>query len=148
MAVRQLEPGKFSSRAASAALFVMASCFALPAAGATPHQTLCPEADSPNLEVPVEALTTETVNHDLSISEIDEHEPAADVAEARTQILEPRARTAIQEAFSEIEVVSDDVEADEVADEEVAPPVINTRLPGISEERMDRYKRQMYRRDI
>ena len=150
MAKQQFRPANVSSRASSAALLVAASCLAVPTLAATPHKILCSEADDPDLEVPVEALSVETVNHNLTTADIDETKPDDEAAAARTRIFEPRAKAAIREAFDEVEVVSEDanVEVEETDEEEIAPRIINTRLPGVTEERLERFKRQMYRRDI
>ena len=155
MARQQLEPAIPRGRASGAALALLGCLFSLPALGATPHSILCSESDSPTLDVAIESLTAEIVSHDLSAKAIDEDDTVEETEVViNTPILEPRARQAIRKAFrdelietstEEIQVESDSEEAEI---EEAPPRVMNTRLPGVTEEKLERYKRQMYRRDI
>ncbi len=150
MAGQTIQPASKRSRAPGTALFVLTACLATPALAATPHKILCSEADDPDLEIPDDALTTEVVHHDLTVTELNDAASVDESAAVRKRILEPRAKAVIREAFEEVNVVSDEeaAESENADDEEIAPRIINTRLPGISEERMGRFKRQMYRRDI
>lgn len=155
MARRQLEPVAPKGRAPVVSLLLAGCLFALPALGATPHHVLCSESDSPTLEVHVEALTTEIVSHDLSAKPIEEDEVVEESKVVlNTPILEPRAREAIREAFRDelLEVSTEEIQvetdSDDVEIEEEPPRVMNTQLPGVTQEKLERYKRQMYRRDI
>lgn len=155
MARRQLEPAVPKGRAPGAALLLVGCLFTFPALGATPHHVLCSESDSPTLEVHIEALTAEIVSHDLSVKPIDEDEAVEETEVViHTPILEPRARQAIRKAFRDelLETSADEIhvesDSDEVEIEEEPPRVMNTQLPGVTQEKLERYKRQMYRRDI
>lgn len=155
MARRQIEPAAPRGRAPGAALLLAGCLISLPALGATPHHILCSESDSPTLEVHIEALTAEVVNHDLSAKPIEEDEAVEESKVVlNAPILEPRAREAIREAFRDelLEVsageIKVDSDSDDVEIEEEPPRVMNTQLPGVTEEKLERYKRQMYRRDI
>lgn len=155
MARQQLEPVASKGRASSAVLLLAGCLFTLPALGATPHHVLCSESDSPTLDVHVEALTAEIVSHDLSAKPLKEDSAVEETKVVlNTPILEPRAREAIREAFrdellktstEEVQVESD---SEDVEIEEEPPRVMNTQLPGVTQEKLERYKRQMYRRDI
>lgn len=155
MARRQFGPEQPTGRARGATLLLLGCLLTTPALAATPHHVLCSESDSPTLEVHIDALTTEIVSHDLSVKPIDEDESIEETEVViNTPILEPRARQAIRKAFrdelietsgEEIKVESD---SDETEIEEAPPRVMNTQLPGVTQEKLERYKRQMYRRDI
>ena len=142
----------------SAAAMLLGSLLAFPALGATPHHILCSEADGPTLEVAVESLTAETVSHDLPIASLgasdnNGDDPAGDSDSIidEVDILEPRAKAAIRQAFSDAVVESDSDDTAEIGDDDatVAPTrIMHTRLPGVSDEKLNQYKRQMFRRDI
>ena len=159
MARRQFQPYEKRRRG----LRVPATVFAclvgltsLPASAATPHRILCSEADQPTLTVAVDEIAA-TVSHIelIPADYVAPETPDDDAIVLRRAVLEPRAKAAIREAFQEIADVEEAADqelgtdlTDERAEEEPKPRAMNTRLPGVSEERMDRYKRQMYRRDI
>ncbi|MCJ7590385.1 MAG: hypothetical protein MUO51_03435 [Woeseiaceae bacterium] len=113
-----------------------------------------------NLEIPVPSLVTQQVSNDV---------PASSMS-----LLAPRAEAAIREAFNEgdsaanspasnltkatlappmagtaakpIATSSDD---DDNSNTSVGPVLeMNARLPGVSDDTLSRYKKQMYRRDI
>lgn len=155
MAGLEAVPAKPSGSAPRATLLLLACLLSAPAFAATPHHILCSESDSPTLYVPIESLTTEVISHDLSAKpiEVDDAIKNTDIV-INTPILEPRARQAIRKAFRDelIETAADEIEVEAKSDDaeidEQPPRVMNTRLPGVTQEKLERYKRQMYRRDI
>ena len=142
MARRQLEPAVPKGRAPGAVLLLAGCLFTIPAIAATPHHVLCSESDSPTLEVHIETLTTEIVSHDLSPKPLEETEAVEETEVVLSApILEPRARKAIREAFRDelIETSADEIQvesdSDDVEIEEEPPRVMNTQLPGVTQEK-------------
>lgn len=154
MARQPLEPAGIRKRTPGVALLLTGCLFALPAFGATPHHVLCSESDSPTLDVHIESLTTENISHNLAAKPIEKNERVEETEVVlNTPILEPRARQAIRKAFRDelIETSADEIQVesdDDVEIEEEPARVMNTQLPGVTQEKLERYKRQMYRRDI
>lgn len=155
MARLQFGPVKQTSHRRPVGLALAGCLFSLPASAATPHHDLCSESERPSLEVHFEALAAEIVSHSLIITSIETKKSIDEVeVSVHEPVLEPRARQAVREAFSdELITVSGEEEAidsdsDDAEIEEAPPRVMNTQLPGVTQEKLDRYKRQMYRRDI
>ena len=144
-------------RILSATIVLLGSFLTLPASAATPHHILCSEADGPTLEVAVESLTATNVNHEIPATTLPltEHNAGEesgniDAIVDEVELLAPRAKAVIRDAFNDrlVETSTDESEADEDESEAVAPRVMHTRLPGVSDEKLSQYKRQMFRRDI
>jgi hypothetical protein len=158
MADRRTQPQRQSSIVATAAFF-LAIAMIDPALAASDKQIPCPnDTLAADLDVSVEALVTILASNDIS--------------GPSTSLLAPLAEAAIREAFKEADsalrlpetnfikagVSPSLVEAeaspvvspgDENATSTAGPvPDMNTRLPGVSDEALSRYKKQMYRRDI
>ena len=155
--------------AANAALFVLAAIFAAPALAATSSRIPCSEIPEATLDVAVNALITETVAHNIPAPSIIDKSAIDDISVVSSRnLLAPRAEEAIREAFEEIDsarIKSSDAglseslmtapiagseskaEATETQDKEVVSGM-NTKLPGVSDVAMLRYKKQMFRRDI
>ena len=155
--------------AASAALFVLAAIFAAPALAATSSRIPCSEAVEATLNVAVNTLITETVGHNSPApSIIDETGLDESSVISSASLLAPRAEEAIREAFEEIDsaelgssntalpdaklrlpIVGTESKAESTqTDDKEVVSGMNTKLPGISDEDMTRYKKQMFRRDI
>lgn len=78
---------------------------------------------------------------------------AAHTESAMQEILESEAVQVPTLADATVESAVDDVEDSDTADEAVTrrtetPPVVTTRLPGVSEAILPSFRRQMYRTDI
>ncbi len=160
---RRSKPYQQNTFAAGAALLVMAGFFAAPALAATSAQIPCPDATEATLDVPVHVLVAEFVNQNVPAASITDDEAIAAIEiTASYSLLAPRAEAAIRNAFdsSNAEVTGvahtppmagTDAKSEPAShDDERAEtdPVMNTRLPGISDDDFLRYKKQMYRRDI
>ena len=158
MADRRIQPQNQSSIVAAAAFFVLVAMVDL-ALAASEKQIPCPnETLSTDLESSVQALVTHLASNDIS--------------GPSTSLLAPLAEAAIREAFNEadssIELSNSSIIKTAVAptmvEVETSPiaspsdeshtsssgpvPDMNTRLPGVSDEALSRYKKLMYRRDI
>ena len=135
-------------RGSSAVTAALATLFMSPASAAPPH-IICSESEAPDLHVAVEELAARSVAHDratdtLSATQDDDHSAAELDDDA---LLAPLAREAIRHVFNSRAADDDDGVA--IEEEPVETPrAMNTRLPGVSDERLQRYKKQMFRRDI
>ena len=155
MADRRTQPQQQSSFAATAAFCLMTAVFVGPAIAASDKQIPCPdEVSAADLEVPVQALVSQLVNNEIP--------------SPSSNILAPLAEAAIREAFK-VQDSALDRSATDLANAAVTPPMagtesgtaesrsdndtgpvpdMNTRLPGVSDEALSRYRKVMYRRDI
>jgi hypothetical protein len=141
MAVRPTER-KQGNLAALAVSLVLASGFVTSANAAPVHGTLCSETHDATLEVSEIELTASLVNHEM------ESQDSADKVDtlAADHLLRPRAAATIREVFADSD---DEAEQSEAAQTEADEAVImNTRVPGYSDDELTRFKRQMYRKDI
>ena len=143
---------KFNQRntfAAGAAIFVMAGVCTAPALAANTARVDCPEETTKaTLDVSARLLATNGVSHSLPDTEIDEIEATP------SSLLAPRAAEAIRNAFMSshtppmIGADTKPASASESDESTVPDAEMNTELPGVSDEDLLRYKKQMYRRDI
>ena len=170
MAGRQFSPKQQNSVAANAALFVLAAIFASPALAATSSRIPCSEASEVTLAVAVESLITETAGHNVPAPSIVGESPKDEVSVvSATNLLAPRAEEAIRDAFAESDIATiSSLPTDEPSNSVLNPPMagtesnseaddadddksasrMNTKLPGVSDAALSRYKKQMFRRDI
>lgn len=145
MAVRPTErkQGTIAAVAASLVLTALvATLSAAPALAAPALESLCDKTHNATLEVSEIQLTATPVSHDTV-----ETDSAAkvDVLSA-DHLLKPRVEATIREVFAD----SDDETkaAEDVQTEADDPVIMNTRVPGVSDDELARFKRQMYRKDI
>jgi len=169
MADRQLTPKLDKTLASKAAMLMLAALCAAPTLAASSSRIPCNEAVEATLTVPANALRTAVVSRDIPVPSIDEDTTIDEIeVVSSTNLLAPRAAAAIRDAFADsdnAEVKSSDAllsrtvlrppmagtKSDvETQDEKREEPDsgMNTKLPGISDEALSRYKKQMYRRDI
>lgn len=141
MAIRPTER-KQGNLAALAVSVVLATGFVTSANGAPVHGKLCSETHDATLEVSEIELIASLVNHEM------ESQNATDKVDtlAADHLLRPRAAATIREVFADGD---DEAEQSEAAQTEADETVImNTRVPGYSDDELTRFKRQMYRKDI
>ena len=157
---RRYKSNQRNTFAAGAAVLVMAGICTAPAlAAATSTQIDCPdEATRATLDVPAHFLATDFVSHSVPAASIIDENITAEIDEAEiapsSSLLAPRAAAAIRNAFISSHtppMAGTDAKAvSEPEDDESTLPDsgMNTELPGVSDEELARYKKQMYRRDI
>ncbi len=124
----------------------------------------CSEAGQANLHIQVSALVARPVSH--SAAERTSTDPLS--IDAASSLLAPRAEAAIRDAFSDEDskeairtnlikaalaapVAGTKMKAVTKPDKEqtdVPNQSMNAKLPGVSDDDLSRYKKQMYRRDI
>ncbi len=162
---RRKMPFQQNSFAAAAALVLMSGVLATPSLAATSGHIPCEKSTAATLLVQVDELAAELVSHSASSAKNEEMNSAANES-----LLAPLAEAAIRDAFSKSENMSRAATAPITVNAISTPPmagtdakseivedsddkvesdtVMNTRLPGISDDDLLRYKKQMYRRDI
>jgi hypothetical protein len=165
MTDRQIPPKQRNSVAADAAFFVLVAIFASPALAATSSQIPCSDSVEVTLTVAVESLITETVGHNVPAPSIirESSEDGVSVV-STTSLLAPRAEEAIRDAFAQSDSAAISSQSTDLSKSGLNPPMagtesadddddesvprMNTKLPGVSDVAMSRYKKQMFRRDI
>ena len=166
MADVSTKPSQAKFLAADAAIFVLSVCFALPALAATTGQIPCSETEQANLDVAFAALVAKNVTHEVLVKPIDDDASAEQTEIASSNsLLGSRAEAAIREVFKERDnagvelttavatppMAGTDSQSDITANDEdgaEADTGMNIRLPGVSDDDLSQYKKQMFRRDI
>ena len=154
--------------AASAASFIWLA-ISIPALAASSNKLLCDEESDANLDIPVATLTTKAVEHQITLNALEDIVVnSRDHKLAAARLLAPRAEAAIRDAFEDsaleeehpapdlstsvlsrpVAGVDATAKPEGQAPQADALPGMNTRLPGVSEDDLSRFKKQMYRRDI
>jgi hypothetical protein len=106
------------------------------------HETLCSDKRDATLEVSENELSITLINHEVEDQEAAEK---VDVLSAE-HALRPRAVATIREVFADSEDEAEPAKTEQSdADDTV---IMNTRVPGFSDDELARFKRQMYRKDI
>lgn len=143
MAARQSTPNQGNRFTACAAFLVLAAWHAGPASASANSASLCDDVAKLEFEVPVEQLQANVVSHEIdakgsekSVIEIEVISPS--------HYLAPRVEAALRKVFEDSTTSLTDGDRPTTN----AAPVMNTRVPGVSDEELGRYKRQMYRTDI
>lgn len=156
------------------ALFSLVTLSCSPVNAATNASIPCNESTAPSLQVTVQELVSRNLNHRVSMSIIRTEDAGRESKAASTiNVLVPRAEAAIRDAFGEAKndkislsneapLKSNDssftspfagsssktTEPQKKTRSIDAKPGMNTKLPGISDDDLSRFKKQMYRRDI
>lgn len=141
MTVRPTERKAFNLAALAASL-ALATGFVTAAFAAPSHDPLCSESHDATLEVSENELSITLANHEI------ENQEATDKVDTLSvnHLLRPRAAATIREVFADSD---DDTEQPEAQQSDVDDTVImNTRVPGFSDDDLARFKRQMLRKDI
>jgi len=153
-----------TSFAASTMLLMSLGVLATPAVAATSAQLPCAQSTAPTLHVEQNELVSTAVSHNTSVG-------SENIGSENVQnILTPRAAAAIREVFENSDTFDMTPSSTDAASDALPSPLLdtgskpavsekansdvdtesamNTKLPGISDEELIRYKKQMYRRDI
>lgn len=171
MARQQSMPHVGSQRRIIVALLALAACCAAPALAAKPDAALCKESRIATLDIPVAELAPKIVHHEISMTTLDETAAAMELNDrAPTRYLAPQAEAAIWKAFENSDnivfkrrgspapilaimapatapIADNDTESTETKPVQEKPDM-NARFPGVSDDELVRYKKQMFRRDI
>lgn len=144
MAVRLSEPKR--GNIAAAATLVLAGWFAGPAPAAPSPEVFCDEAQEATLEVSREQLAATTVSHEFENQEVNARTVNEIGVLPRGHLLKTGVEAAVREIFDDAD--NDSETEDVVTAEPAETTILNTRVPGVSNDRMARFKRQMLRKDI
>ncbi len=153
MAGRQTKPAQGSTFAANAVTLLLAAWFSTPVIAAPNVEIGCDDVADATLEISVQTLSAEVVNHDLDANDGDEL-AAGEESEPLSagHHLAPRAAATVREAFEDTArpiaelTPSSETGAENSATDEL--PEMNTRVPGVTDSELARYRQQMYRIDI
>ena len=151
MGERQTKPRHGLPTAAAAALLA-AACYLTTAHAAPGIDPLCDDVAEATLEVEIRELKSGMARQDPDASP--QHAPTAPDRHSivtRTNFLAPRARDAAREAFEDVLAEATPSSAAETTVETLDTddrPMMSTRIPGLTDDELARYRRQMYRTDI
>jgi hypothetical protein len=145
-------------------LLMSLGVLASPAIAATSAHLPCDQSTAPTLYIEHNELVSTVISHSASVDSESTH------TENSQNFLTPRAAAAIRDAFKNSDEVDATPSSMDVASATRPSPLVgtsskpaasektdrnvdtesamHTKLPGISDEDLVRYKKQMYRRDI
>lgn len=150
MARRYLTPISGRLLGACLATWLLASSLGSAALASSSVPPSCEDEASIALKIPASQLLAADVSHEFDEKNAaDQRAVDGEDRIAPARFLTPEAKAALRRVFDE----TDETVAEPQADEEAAadsdkPPMIKTRVPGITDGQLARYKRHMYRRDI
>lgn len=141
MAGRQATPRQGKAYGASALLVVLVSAwYAGPAIASSNTFPVCDDVNDVNLEIPVKELQVAINSNKVEADEVDIVESDTEpYTFSTTENPGPDHEAILHEVFEE--TTTRFSESDEW-------PAMNARVPGLSDDELARYKRQMYRTDI
>lgn len=171
MTDRHSRPCTAKSLVAKAAVFASAVLLGAPALASNISDKDCPKSEQATLSVAVTELNANTVSHDVAlIPEVKTEAFHSLDPVHKTGLLVPRAEAAIREAFDESEpLATEAVDVDLIKTVLRAPmagtesesesgvatdvshepqPEMKTQLPGVTENDLSNFKKEMFRRDI
>lgn len=138
MARRQSTSRRVRIFAASAAIALLAASHAGAASASSNTPVMSDDAADGTLDIPASELTRRIVSHEIDAEGIKKPGPAEESeALSATHYLAPRVAAVLRKVFKDTEIPIAESSAD-----------INTGVPGVSDNQLARYRRQMYRTDI
>lgn len=148
--MRQTTPGQGSSFAANAVTLLLVACFAGPVIAAPNADISCDDVADASLEVSAQAFKAHVVSHDIESEGSDSSESDQESALlSPASYLSPEAAATVREAFEEVAPLAEAASSgDDDADEGEHSPEMKSRVPGVSDSELARYRQQMYRVDI
>ncbi len=144
MAARQSLP----TQGSNAAALLLAALMAAPAFAASEIDSQCEQLAGPSLEIAAHEFKAEIVSHDVESDSKD-----ASDAEAPAPYLAPQVEATLRRAFEDsgrplVESPPDNGDDAIVESADGEERVMKTRVPGVTDSELERYRRQMYRIDI
>ncbi|MDJ0750397.1 MAG: hypothetical protein QNJ11_13000 [Woeseiaceae bacterium] len=134
------ETPKQGNTAASLALVLLTCGFAVPVLAASDHDVFCDDHREATLDISAAELTAKPVSHELETENSKNTETVS-----ADQLLKPRFDATVRKVFTDEESEEELQETDAEVDD---PAALRIRVPGVTDEELVRFKRQMYRRDI
>lgn len=150
MTDRQSMPKRGKSFAAGAAIVLLAAWHAEPATASSNAPISCDDVADVSFEVPASDLQTAVVSYEVEAKSIEDAESVEEIdALSPDHYLAPRVEAVLRKVFKESATpISDSPVSDTPIADSDKQPAMNTRVPGVSDHELARYKRQMYRTDI
>ena len=150
MARRQSTPTQGKRFAAGAAILLMAAWHAGPALASANSADNCDDASNPSFEISGSQLEAINVSHEIDASSAEITKSNNDAGKLSPAFyLPPKAEAELRKAFEKSTTpIADSPVAETPQAEGDEQPAIEARVPGVSDNDLARYKRQMYRRDI
>lgn len=141
MAGWQSTPRQGKAHAASALLVLLISAwYAGPAIASSNTLPVCDDVNDVSLEIPTKVLQVAIIGDKVEADEVDAVESTTEFdTMSTTKNLRPSDEALLRKVFEE--TTTRFSESDEW-------PAMNARVPGVSDDELARYKRQMYRTDI
>lgn len=150
MALGQSTPRLGSSFTASAVTLLLIACCAGPVVAAPSTDIGCDDVADASLEVSAQEFKAHVVTHDIESQSSDQSESDSESALlSPASYLSPEAAATVREVFEEVSPLAEATPArDDDADEGEDTPEMKSRVPGVSNSELARYRQQMYRVDI
>lgn len=134
------EAPKQGNTAASLTLVLLTCGLAVPVLAASDHDFFCDDHREATLDVSAGELAARPVSHELDAQKNRDTE-----AVSADELLKPRFDATVRKVFVEQEREEKRQESEAEAED---PTVLRIRVPGVADDELVRFKRQMYRRDI
>jgi hypothetical protein len=150
MAGRQLTPTQRNRFAAGAAILLMAAWHTGPAFASANSADICDDAPNPSFEISGSQLGAIKISHEIDASRAETTKSNNDAdALSPAKYLSPKAEAELRKVFEKSTKPAADspIAETRLADGD-EQPAVKARVPGVSDNDLARYKRQMYRRDI
>ncbi|MGI9249419.1 MAG: hypothetical protein ACR2QI_10410 [Woeseiaceae bacterium] len=145
MAGRQSTLRQSKTFAAGAAIALLVALYASPALASSNASTICNDVADASLEIAPGELLAKNVSQNIDTNGVEITESASEMETlSPTHYLAPRVEAVLRKVFED----SATPLADSEQPDEDDAPTMKSRLPGVSDDELSRYKRQMYRTDI
>lgn len=150
MAGRYLTPYSGRIFAVCVATWLLVLCNSGPAFASSNLPPSGDSQDSAPPDVPADQLHASIADHEFGAKDTaDDRADDADAPLVPANYLTPETEIALRRLFQNgVERRAEQTPDVETAVEEDEPATIKTRVPGVSDASLERYKRHMYRRDI
>lgn len=145
MTERQSVPRQVGNSAAGVVIVLLATLNADVAIASSNAPVRCDDVAELTLEIQVRDLNAQTLSHESDRKGLEIKDSANESdALSPTHYLAPRAEAVLRKVFKETTTPASD---SPIAETDKRPEM-NTRVPGVSDDELARYKRHMYRKDI
>jgi hypothetical protein len=150
MAEQQVAPTVGKAFATGVLVLLAAAWYAAPVLASASSPKMCKDAPSSAFEIPATALDAMKIGADRQSDGIDSSQPRNDGNElSASRYLPASAGARLRRDLKEKTVRdSDDPVTETHATDGEKQSTVKTRVPGVSDVDLARFKRQMYRRDI
>ncbi len=145
MAGRHSMPKQGNAFAAGAVIAVLAAWYTGPAIASSNATLLSDDISDVRLEIASKELQAKVVSHEMDANGVEASESDFGIdAISPSHYLTPKVEAALRKVFKDSATPiagSRKPDSDE-------PPAMHTRVPGVSDDELARYRHQMYRTDI